>query len=388
MKKLFTIQFRNNRKYSILGTLFFCALLFSGCKKDITSTADNQLKTGNNKISSLPDRPDVIVHSGSSIQAAVNAAHPFSVILIQPGTYNEAIVVSKKGIVLIGAPGGVIIQNPGDEENGITVKDNSDGFVLRNVTVKNFKENGVYLSHVNGFLISQVSAVDNGEYGIFPVFCHNGIVDHCTASGHSDTGIYIGQSSDILISDNVAYANVNGLESENSNNIVITRNTSYNNVLGILVVLLPGLEVKTSHDIVVSKNYIHDNNHINFSSPGGGFENYIPSGVGVLNLGSDRTIIKENLIKNNNFLGLATVSTLVLGALAGLPSSAFADIEPNPDGNKIIQNTLVNNGTVAPAGIPFPAVDLLWDGSGLNNCWSNNIFTSSYPSPLPGCGTE
>jgi len=74
-----------------------------------------------------------------------------------------------------------------------------------------------------------------------------------------------------------------------------------------------------------------------------------------------------------------------LGAIGGIPPEAFADIEPNPDGTKTVKNLLKGNGTVPSLIIPFPPVDLLWDGSGTNNCWSNNQFATSYPSPLPVC---
>jgi hypothetical protein len=74
-----------------------------------------------------------------------------------------------------------------------------------------------------------------------------------------------------------------------------------------------------------------------------------------------------------------------LGALNGAPPEAFADIEPNPDGARIIHNVLQGNGSEAPAGLPLPAADLLWDGSGNDNCWKSNVFTTSYPASLPIC---
>ena len=370
----------------LLTAIILNSMIFVGCKKEVTPLQGEQKSEGNsdgrneNQLS-----PNLRVHAGGSIQAAVNAARPGSIIIIDPGVYKEAIVVNKPGILLIGASDGVIIQNPGDEENGITVMDKGDGFVLKNVTVKNFGENGVYLDHVNGFLLSHVTAIDNGEYGIFPQFCTNGVVDHCVASGHSDTGIYVGQSSNVVMSFNTTFANVNGLEVENSKHVIVTLNQSFNNSAGLAIILLPGLVVKSASDILVYKNNIHDNNHDNFAPPGGGFESFIPKGVGILLLGADHTTILENTISGNNFVGIATISTLVLGALAGLPASAFADIEPNPDGTRIRSNVLHNNGSAPPPGFPFPGVDLLWDGSGTDNCWKANIFSTSFPSPLPAC---
>src|SRR5439155_602344 len=163
-----------------------------------------------------------------------------------------------------------------------------------------FGENGVLLSGVNGFLISGVTAQDNGEYGLFPVHSSHGVIERCRASGHNDTGIYVGQSHDVIVRHSVAFGNVNGIEFENSQRVRGVANETYDNVVGILVVVLPGLDVKTTSDVLVAANRV----------PG--------------------------------------------------------------------------NGTASP--IPFlPAVDLLWDGSGVGDCWGRNRFSTSYPDPLPAC---
>jgi parallel beta-helix repeat protein len=366
-----TFVYASCTRLIILFTLFF-TILFYGCRKE-----ENE-------------KHEIIVHHGSSIQAAINRAHPNTEIYIEPGVYLEAIKVTKVGIRLIGQgnakTGGVIIQNPGVEKDGIIVSKGSNDFSLINVTVQGFKENGVVLDGVDGFTISHVNVINNGEYGIFPVHSKHGIIENCTASGHSDTGIYIGQSSNIVMRFNTAYANVNGLEVENSYKVEVLDNISYNNVAGILVVLLPGLEIKTNSNILISQNVVTDNNHASFALPGQ-LVDAVPSGIGILILGSDQTVVEKNKVQGNNFVGIAVFSSLVLSQLQGIPLSAFADIEPNPDGNEIQNNILSNNGGAPPTNLPItvPAVDLLWDGNGINNCWSKNIYTSSYPDPLPKC---
>ena len=360
-------------------------ILLPACKKDAITRANEESANLATRASSSQQAPDMVVHAGSSIQAAVNAAGEGFIIRIEPGTYSEAIVINKPGIQLIGSGDGVIIQNPGDEENGITVRENGDGFVLKNITIQNFEENGVFMIRVDHFLLSHVITINNGEYGLFPLFCSNGVIEHCSATGHTDTGIYIGQSTSVQLNFNVAYANVNGLEIENCSDVVASKNQSYDNVAGILVVLLPGLTAKTSSGIVISNNHVYNNNHVNFSEPGGGFENFVPSGSGILIVGTDETTVNDNNVSDNNFVGIATVSTLILGSLAGIPPAAFADIEPNPDGTKVLSNVLKNNGSAPPQGIPLPGVDLLWDGSGTNNCWKSNIYNTSFPSTLPTC---
>ena len=330
-------------------------------------------------------RADAVVPAGGSIQAAIDAAAPGSVIQISPGTYREALTIATPRITLVGV-GTVVIENPRDAEDGVNVGDAADGFTLANVTVRGFEGNGVKLDHVDGFLLSNVRAEHNGEYGLFPVFSSHGVIENCAASGHSDTGIYVGQSDHVTIRGNVANANVNGIEIENSSHVVAEDNESFDNVAGILVVLLPGLDVKTSSTIRVHGNRVHDNNHPNFATPGE-LESFVPSGAGILIVGTDRTTVTDNIVTGNQFTGIAVGSTLLLGALAGLPPEAFADIEPNPDGARIAGNTVTGNGGASP--IPFlPAVDLLWDGSGVGNCWRKNTFATSAPATLPSCAED
>jgi hypothetical protein len=72
-------------------------------------------------------------------------------------------------------------------------------------------------------------------------------------------------------------------------------------------------------------------------------ESFVPSGSGILVVGVDNVTVKDNNISDNNLCGHATVSTL-LGQLPACLRKLFADIEPNPDGAKIINNVLINNG--------------------------------------------
>lgn len=384
-------KFQSKNKTTIISNQWYLliALLtisFVSCKKEMAPISDEDEKVSAEK--SINGGPHVVVKNGESIQSAIDAAAAGTIIFIKSGTYSEAVHVEKPGIQLIGMNEGgraVIIQNPGTEENGIEVTSNGAGFVLKNVTVQNFKENGVLLTGVDNFILDHVTAINNKEYGLFPVFCHHGVIKYCSATGSSDTGIYVGQSTDISVQYNVAFANVSGFEIENCTNVEASFNESYDNTGGLLVFLLPGLTVKTASAISVIKNYIHDNNRPNFSTPAGGFEFFVPTGSGILVVGADNTTIQKNRISHNNFVGVATVSTLIIGSLAGLPAEAFADIEPNPDGTRITENTLTQNGSAAPAGLPLPAADFLWDGSGTNNCWSNNVYTTSFPGALPVC---
>ena len=257
--------------------------------------------------------------------------------------------VTKAGIKLVGQINskgeGVIFQNPGNVETELRfwqVPMDSPG----EYHLQNFTENGIILTGVDGFYLAHIHAVNNGEYGIFPVFCSHGIIEYCTASGHADTGIYVGQSSDVVIRFNEVFDNVNGIESENAHNILITLNNAHDNSLGIFADLLPGLTVTTSSNIQIIANIVKNNNHPNFADPSD-LAAAVPSGVGILVLGAYLALVERNLVSGNNFTGITVFSTLVLGALAGLPPEAFAGIDPNPDGTKIRSNILTEERTGA-----------------------------------------
>ena len=336
----------------------------------------------------LPVSPVVIVHPGESIQAAVDAAQPGTEILLTPGTYFQSVVVSTPNIILAGMNGlhgeGVTIENPGDVDQGIIATPTASGFTLTNLTVRDFGEDGVLLEGVTGFTLSKITAQDNGEYGLFPVFSSFGVITGCTASGHHDTGIYVGQSAFIGVTANRTFNNVNGIEIENSSHIGVVGNDTFNNTAGILVDLLPGLDVTTSSDIFLAHNFVHDNNRANDGDPGS-IESFVPSGTGILVLGADHVTIEANRVTGNNFVGIGVASSLLLAQIAGLPPSDFTGIEPNPDGTLVVSNYVVGNGSSSP--LPgIPGADILWDGSGTNNLWVNNVFGTSVPGTLPGGG--
>ena len=70
--------------------------------------------------------------------------------------------------------------------------------------------------------------------------------------------------------------------------------------------------------------------------------------------------------------------------LAGLPPTAFGDIDPDPDDDRIAHNVVRGNGGTSP--IPFlPAVDVLFVPVGTGNSWRANRYERSFPAALPAC---
>ena len=126
----------------------------------------------------------ITVHPGESIQAAVDAAPPNSIIHVEPGVYHEspgsptAVIVTKDGIQLVGdsTPAQpVVLENAGSQMNGIiaapadsVVVDPTEehpgehppcgtngniihGFSISGFTVRGFSQFGVYLACGDGF---------------------------------------------------------------------------------------------------------------------------------------------------------------------------------------------------------------------------------------------
>jgi parallel beta-helix repeat protein len=317
--------------------------------------------------------PTVEVHPGDSIQAAIDAAAPGTVIVLDPGTYAQAVTVSTPDLFLVGrsGPGAVKLTNPGGANNGVTVNPGGGGFGLVGVGVEGFAKNGVLLKGVQRFALLDVNAGHDGAYGLFPVGSSGGLIAGCTATGNDDTGIYVGQSVGVAVLGDTVHGNVNGIEIENTVGALVAANAAFDNTVGVLVDLLPGLGFPFAAGILVADNLALANNHANFGAPGD-IASAEPSGVGIFILGADATAVSHNLVLGNGTLGIGVGSSALLDLLAGTGPSGIPDI---PIATRVHGNFIF--------GGPFGA-DLFWDGLGVDNFWSGNTFQTELSlRPLP-----
>ena len=353
------------------------------------------------------------VKPGQSIQAAVDRAHSGDTVQIAPGTYTEpgtacpprpsrtcAVSVTEDDVSIVGQGGHghqVVLQAGPDQQEGIAVgrqgggtclEDASlrvHGSLIKGVTVRGFEDDGVLLACVDDWRITDVAAIDNEEYGIFPSHVVDGRLDHSFASGANDTGHYIGQSLDSRVDHNVATDNVSGFELENSIGIRADHNLSFGNTGGILSFDLPFLDAKVNSGNVIDHNVVTHNNRPNTCTDPEDTVCQVPEGTGILLMAVDENLVKANLVAGNDSYGIAVANICLAQELPEEVCSAL-DIEPNPDDNSVISNVVLGNGgNPAPSLPPVFAQDLVWDGSGSGNCWSKNVFGSSFPDPLPSC---
>jgi parallel beta-helix repeat protein len=195
-------------------------------------------------------------------------------------------------------------------------------------------------------------------------------MENCQITGASDSGIYIGQSQNIIARNNTAYGNVAGIEIENTWYADVYGNIAHDNTAGILVFDLPNLPQQGGHDIHVHDNQMINNNTGNFAT-NGDIVAIVPGGVGFFVMASHDVEIDNNTVTGNETIGMAVISYYV--AQVPITDPTFY---PYPHDIWVHDNTLGNNGTSPDASEPmgllflaeqstFPGgnvPDLAWDG--------------------------
>jgi parallel beta-helix repeat protein len=321
-----------------------------------------------------------------SIQAAIDAASPGDTIRVPAGTYREYVVVTTDDLTIAGSPGAVLDGAGNPSRVGLRVRpapgDRIDGFTLSGLRVQNWSFTGVLVSDVDNFRLTGGTYVDNGEYGLFPVHCAHGRVDHNRVSGSQDSAVYVGQCDDVLVDANVAQRNTVGIEIEASTRVDVVGNTATGNAIGGLVQLLPGLTVKVTADIRVIDNRFAGNTAANPVTDPDEPLSGIPGGVGLVNVAGDDVRISGNDITGNPTGGVGVVS--LPAPLADLDPA----IDPEPDHTVITGNVIAGNGRhpdpkIFALGL-LPA-DAIWDGTGTNNCFTLGPSASTFPAALPSC---
>lgn len=385
-------------------------------------------------------RGTIVVKPGQSIQRAIDIARYGTRIYVLAGTYRElsdptsGLVIKKSGIRLIGQKARnkrVVLENAGNQRNGIVVvppevqdcmschTDLATPFPrhewvapglpdpeplvhdveIRGITIRNFRNNGLFTERVDGFKIVDVEAVDNPGYGIFPTLSRNGLITLSRATGSDDSGIWVETSENVKVIGNVVEDNVNGFEISNSENVLIGWNVARNNTVGIANLLLPDIfdDRPGSRRIDIRGNWLVDNNRPNTARPGSVLS-FVPPGIGILHLGVDDSEIRHNWIQGNDFSGVVVAD--YCATVSGTPFDCALDSTVSPEfladqaasNNRVVDNVVLNNGTNPLPSHPFApfAADLILLTLGdWGNCFAGNVpetLTSvSFLGFLPPC---
>lgn len=319
----------------------------------------------------------------------------------------------------------VVIDGGYDEQgnfnklNGIR-GDRADGLYLKNFTIQLFEFNAVYILETDGFVIDDVIARWNDEYGFLTFAVDHGVYQYCEGYGNGDSGIYPGSASDVN-DDNprtepikrwaieIKYCNSHdnalGYSGTAGNSVYAHDNFFHHNATGIATDSVfpdhPGLPQDHGR---FEDNWIFSNN-VNF------YEKYVhtgicdlpaaergyedgtvcpvipaPVGTGMMIAGGNYNFIARNYVFDNWRSGFM---------LFGVPAAVRDEMDPSKQFDTSNFNNYVNNfmGISPLVGADRNGIDFWWDDQGEGNCWQGNVgpngaaVTSNtmYPFGLPTC---
>ena len=309
--------------------------------------------------------------------------------------------------------------------NGIR-GDRADGLYLRNFSIELFEFNAVYVLETDGFVIDDVTARYNDEYGFLTFAVDHGVYKNCNGYNNGDSLIYPGSASDVNTEDAdytqrerwaieifncKSHHNALGYSGTAGNSVYAHDNDFYANQTGVVTDSIfaghPGLPQDHAW---FTDNKIYSNNS-NYTEefvqsgicdeppaergykPKPGKPKWsgtvcpvvpAPVGAGLVIAGGNWNLLESNRLWDNWRAGYMLFS--VPAAIREEPEQGF----DTSHFNKYVDNIM----GIAPGGkTDLNGVDIWWDDQGEGNCWENNkapedgeiTSNTMYPTGLPDC---
>lgn len=334
-----------------------------------------------------------------TIQAAVDAAVPDDLVLVGEGTYNEAVDVAstadapKENIVIRGVDRNkVILDGQFELQNGIRVL-GTNGVAIENLTAQNYTKNGFFwTTDIEGYRGSYLTAIRNGDYGIYAFGARDGIFEHSYGAGSPDAGVYIGQCypCNALVDDFTSEYNGLGYSGTNSGGELYIVNSTFRfNRSGVVPNSGSYEGCAPERETTIVGNWIHSNNQAD--SPAIDVA-ILAQGNGVVTPGGLANLIERNQIWDHDISGIAIVPFPEDNPINEIPDppdpDCLADAETGPD-------DLV---ATLPSPLLWPAKDNIIRGNVItdsrtadiinsqamedNNRFCDNQYTSSIPEDI------
>jgi parallel beta-helix repeat protein len=281
---------------------------------------------------------------------------------------------------------GVTIKGAGTDSSILSFKNEISGpegilvyasdFTIENLSIEDTKGDGLKINDGTNITIRGVrvawtggSKTTNGAYGIYPVKSHNILIEDSSAWGASDAGIYVGQSTNVIVRRCHAEQNVAGIEIENTIGADVYENVATGNTGGILVFNMPNLS-QPGHSTRVFKNKVFKNNVANFAAKGAAVAS-VPAGAGVVVNSNSKVEIFDNDIADNQ------TANLIISAYFSTNYYNKPGIDPNYDPYPraiFVYDNRFSGGGDSPDGLDLKTLkvamfgvnghfpEILWDG--------------------------
>ncbi len=306
-------------------------------------------------------------------------AKPGAVIELPEGRFEitRGLTLNVDGVTLRGAGMDKTVlsfKNQVQGAEGLLV--NASDFTVQDLAIEDTKGDAIKINQGSNVIIQRVRTewtngpdTENGAYGIYPVQIDNVLIEDSVAIGASDAGIYVGQSTNIVVRRNRAEYNVAGIEIENSVGADVYENIATNNTGGILVFNMPNLP-QAGHSTRLYNNTIVSNNTENFGADGTPVAS-VPAGSGIVINSNDKVEIFANEIRDNNTTNILVTSYFMAGYFS--EKAAAESFDPYPESIYIYGNTMSGSGSspdnlelkalkLAEYGLGGSLPDVIWDG--------------------------
>ena len=297
------------------------------------------------------------------LNAIFQAAKEGDTITLPAGKYSfkgPLQITNKKRITVLGAGNGtdptsntILSFAKALTQNGMDTS-GLDTAVFRKFAIEDASGNGIFVNQSRDVVMDTLRAewtinpfgTSKMAYGLYPVSSDNIKIVNSKVVGTRDAGVYVGQSTNILVAGNEVANNVAGVEIENSHNAIVENNLVHDNTGGILIFALKAPpRFKDTKDILVRNNTIVDNNTPPFANATG-LVLTIPPGTGVMVLAAQNVEVTGNVIRRHQTTGVLLITAFAAGEQ---DTSGTIDSQGKPYDN-YGRGAYVHNNTISDFG--------------------------------------